>query len=303
MVATRYRASVMGDHHLHLHPHGYAGDVWPPPDTYPEGRIEAYVEAAAARGVAELGFTEHLYRCVESASVLGEFWQGGDPRLADQTRAFVLGERNLSLETYVEQVTAAADRGLPVRLGLEVDYFPDTIDAVLDMLEPYPWDFLIGSVHWIGAWSVDHDGASWEFDRRGVDRAYAEYFAVETSLAESGAVDVLAHADVIKKFGHRPSVDPSPWYRELAAAAGRSGVAVEINSAGLRNACKEEYPAPDLLAAFHAEGVPITLASDAHAPEDAAWGHDEVFAAAKRAGYATRVRFERRERFEVPLES
>ncbi|MGH8937665.1 MAG: histidinol-phosphatase HisJ family protein [Acidimicrobiia bacterium] len=285
----------MSDYHLHLHPHEPAPPGSPPPGEYPAGHIEAYLEAAARRGVTELGFTEHLYRCVEAADALGDFWEREpDPRLAAQAEQFVKGERNLSLDTYVGAVQAAKERGLPVALGLEVDFFPETIEAVLELVAPYPWDFLLGAVHWVGGWSIDHSEVADEFERRGVRRAYEEYFALEVALAGSGAVDVLAHCDVVKKFGHRPPDEPLDLYRELVRAASGSGVAVEVSSAGLRKPVAEIYPAPRLLAMLAEAGVPITLASDAHAPEDAGWGHQQVVEAARSPGYTASLHYRAR---------
>lgn len=285
----------MGDYHLHLHPHDPSPDQWPPPGEYPDGLIELYVEAAARRGVTELGFTEHLFRCVEAAGALGPFWEKEpNPRLAAQAEEFITHDRVLSLDRYVAEILAAKERGLPVLLGLEVDFFPDTIEAVLRLLDPYPFDFLIGSVHWVGGWSIDHGDVADEFEARGVERAYADYFEWETALAASGTVDVLAHADVVKKFGHRLATPPLDLYEGVAKAAAASNTAVEVSSAGLYRVVGEVYPAPEFLAAFFDAGVPITLASDAHAPDNAGRGHDEVVAAAKAAGYTHRLRFEQR---------
>lgn len=292
----------MGDYHVHLFPHGPYDGTGPEPGTYPPGHIEAYVEAAAANGVAEVGFTEHLYRCVESAGVLGRFWEQERPDLAAVTERFVAEDRVLTLEGYVEAVVDAKDRGLPVLLGLEVDYFPETIDAVADLLAGYPFDFLIGSVHWIGGWPVDHSDATYEYARRGVERAYEEYYALEESLAASGAVDVLAHADVIKKYGHRPAEPPLDAYRAVAKAAAGTGTAVEVSSAGLYKPVEEVYPAPDFLAACFDAGVGITLASDAHYPGEAGRDHDRVVAAARVAGYTERLRFAARVATPVPLD-
>ena len=292
----------MGDYHLHLHDHGPGHALDPPPGTYPAGYIESYVEAAAARGVHELGFTEHLYRCVDAAGVLGRFWEQEPVGwVARQTEAFVEEDRTLNLEGYVEAVVAAQEGGLPVRLGLEVDFFPDTIEAVMDFIAPYPWDFLIGSVHWIGGWAVDHPDAAAEFEARGIDRAYEEFFALEAQLASSGLVDALAHVDVVKKHGHRPGRERIDLYDEVVRAAAGSGTAVEVSSAGLRNPAAEVYPAPTLLRMMSEAGVPITLASDGHSPEQAAWGHDQVVAAARAAGYSEQLHFERRQRTSVPL--
>lgn len=294
----------MSDYHVHLHPHAgleATGDAVQ--GEYPPGHIEAYVEAAAARGVEEVGFTEHLYRCVEAAPVLGRFWEAaGTPQdVSDLSRAMVEADLTLSLERYVRAVTDAKADGLPVLLGLEVDFFPESIDAVLELISPYPWDYLIGSVHWIGGWAIDASHSLFEFERRGVSTAWAQYFELERQLAASGVVDVLAHVDVIKKYGLRPERDPSDWYEEVVEAACATDTAVEVSSQGLRNPAEEVYPAPRFLARFHEAGVPITLASDAHRPTEAAWGHDAVEAAARAAGYATRLRFERRVASSVPL--
>lgn len=294
----------MSDYHLHLHPHVDSvrpGD--PPQGEYPTDLIERYIEGAATRGVTELGFTEHLYRCREAVAVLGPFWE--DPNtpgdLSSLSEEMVASDLTLSLEDYVEAVTTARDRGLPVKLGLEVDFFPETIDSVMELLAPYPWDYLIGSVHWIGGWAIDASHSLFEFERRGVDIAWEQYFDLESRLAASGAVDVLAHVDVIKKYGIWPTIDPSPWYQAVIEAAAAGGTAVEVSSQGLRNPAAEVYPAPDLLAGFRRAGVPITLASDAHHPSEAGWGHDEVVAAASRAGYSTRMAFDRRQATSVPL--
>ncbi len=289
----------MSDYHLHLHPH-QPTESGPPPGEYPPGHIEAYVEAAARQGVNELGFTEHLYRCVESEQALGTWWEREpDPGLAAHTQSFVAADRNLSLDTYVTAVEDAKSRGLPVLLGLEVDFFPDTIAAVLELLEPYPWDFLIGSVHWIGGWAVDSSEAGYEWDHRGLERGYDQYFALETQLAASGAVDVLAHVDLVKKYGHRLPAEPLHHYEAVVAAAAASGTAVEVSSQGLRKPVAEVYPSPVFLRMFREAEVPITLASDGHFPGEAAWGHDAVVAAAREAGYGERLRF--RDRIAVPV--
>ena len=293
----------MGDHHVHLHPHGPYEGEGPPPGEYPPGHLERYVEVALGRGADEVGFTEHLYRCEEAAPVLGPFWED-EPRrdLADQARHHMETDLALSLDRYVDVVVAARDQGLPVRLGLEVDFFPATIEAVLDLLEPYPWDFLIGSIHWVGGWSIDHDDVMYEFERRGVEKAYADYFDWETQLAASGAVDVLAHADVVKKFGHRPAEPPLDLYRTLAAAAAASGTAVEVSTAGRYKPAREMYPALELLQAMFDADVPITLASDAHVPEECARDRDLAIAYARSVGYTHRARFTRRHRELIPLE-
>lgn len=291
----------MSDYHLHLHPHEPSLDG-PPPGEYPPGLIESYVEAAAERGVGELGFTEHLYRCVEAAPVLGRFWESDpNPDLAAQTAAFVFADQNLGLESYVEAVLSARDEGLPVRLGLEVDFFPETYAAVLELIDPYPWDFLLGSVHWVGGWAIDSAEVTFEFERRGVDRAWHEYFELVTELAATGGVDVLAHVDVCKKYGYRPADEPVEAYAAVIEAAVSTGTAVEVSSQGLRNPAAEVYPSPRFLRMCCEAGIAVTLGSDAHRAEQVAHATERVRAAAAAAGYTSHLRFDQRRRREVPL--
>ena len=292
----------MGDHHVHLHPHDLTPGVGPPPDVYPDGFIESFVEHAASNGADEVGFTEHFYRCVESAAALGRFWEDGGPSdLSETSEAYVASQRFLSLERYVEAVVSAKDRGLPVLLGLEVDFFPETIDRVIDLLAPYPWDFLVGSIHWVGAWGIDLPFQIQEFDRRGHRQSYEDYFAVETELAASGVVDVLAHADVIKKQGLYLDEPPVDLFETLDGFQADVDALFEVSTAGLYQPAREMYPHDDLLSRFYAHGVPITVSSDAHLPEHCGRDRSLALETARAAGYTERVTFRNRDRFTLPL--
>lgn len=291
----------MSDYHLHLHPH-FPTRGAPPPGVYPPGYLDSYVETALERGATEIGFTEHMYRCVESEAALGRWWEDDpNPALAAEIDEVVRTERNLSLERYVDVVIDAKDRGLPVKLGLEVDFQPGTEEKILELLAPYPFDFLIGSVHWVGAWWPDRKAGMEEYARLGSRAAYEKYFAAETALAASQLVDVLAHADFVKRAGSPPGHPPLDLYESVVTAATASGTAVEVSSVGLRHPIQEIFPAPPFLEMFQRAGVPITLASDAHRPQDTAFALDQLVAAARTAGYTHHLRFEARNRIFVPL--
>jgi len=263
--------------------------------------VERFVLAAASRGVSELVFTEHLYRCVESEDVLGPFWDQEEQSIADLTRMDVETDRTLSLERYVELMLEAKDAGLPVLMGLEVDFFPESIDAVIDFLEPYPFDVLLGSVHWIGGWGFDKPHATSEWNRRGMREVYEEFFGLEVELASSGVVDVLAHPDRVKMRGDKLDVEPIDLYQTLVDAAVSSGTAVELNSGGLRHPVEETYPGPTLLKMFADAGLDLTLASDAHMPDGAGWAFDQLAALALGAGFSHTARFRQRQRSLEPV--
>jgi histidinol-phosphatase (PHP family) len=292
----------MTDYHLHLYPHRRGDATPPPPGDFALSLIEQYVEAAAVNGVTELAFTEHLYRCVESTEALGPFWeQADDPVTASHTSADVAADRTLSLDRYVEGILAAKDAGLPVLLGLEVDFIPAAVDAVLDLIAPYPWDVLIGSVHWIDGWWFDRKHSIAEWDRRGDRRVYEQFFALETDLAASGTVDVLAHVDRVKYQGQRLAEPPIDLYDTFVKAARRTDVTIELSSAGLRHPVAEVYPAPALLEMCRAADLAITFASDGHYPDQAGWGNGEVRRIALNAGYTHTARFRARKRHLTPI--
>ena len=249
-----------------------------------------------------MAFVEHLYRCVESVPVLGKWWKN-DPNahLVREMDEIMGRELDMSLDKYVDAILAAKQRGLPVKLGLEVDYEPGTVDGVVDLIKPYPWDFVIGSVHWVGAWWFLRPTGPAEYARRGVRRAFEEYFDLTAQLAETGMADSIGHVDVIKVAGLIPNGDLRYLWEPVVEATVRSGMAVEISSQGLLRAVKEIYPAPGFLDLFHAAGVPITLGSDAHTPDEAAFGLDQIVVEARRAGYAEYLRFDRRRRLPTPL--
>ncbi len=294
----------MSDSHLHLYPHRRGNPLPPPPpDAYPLDHIEQFVEHAAAAGVAELTFTEHLFRCVESAGILGPIWDlAGDPRTAANTRADIEADQTMSLERYVEAILGAKQAGLPVLLGLAVDFFPDTIDAALDLIAPYPFDILLGSIHWIDGWWFDRIHSIHEWMARPHRQIYERFFHLQSELAASGKVDVIAHPDRVKYLGHRLPEEPVDLYRQLVEAAVAGGTAMEINTGGLRHPAHEIYPAPTLLRMAGRAGLDITFASDGHLPRQAGRGLDLARSLAWGAGFTHRARFVARQRTLVPFD-
>jgi histidinol-phosphatase (PHP family) len=244
--------------------------------------VDPFVEAAHAAGVDEIGFTEHGYYFTQLRTLLSVEYQ---------TERCVF-----DLDPYVEAVVQARERGLPVKLGLEVDYVPGREDEMRALLAPYPWDYLLGSVHWIDGFGVD--GEPKLVDEVGVERAYGRYFETLARAARSGLFDSLSHPDLVKIFGDRvPAYD----YAEVADAIAESGVAVEVSTAGLRKPVGELYPHPEFLAACRERDVPVTTGSDAHVPELVGRDFDRVRDLLRSAGYETVTVLERRQARQEPL--
>jgi histidinol-phosphatase (PHP family) len=270
---------VIVDYHMHLRD----------PDERIDHTVEAverFVEIAAERGLDEIGFTEHVYYFEQTRSL----W----------TEPFQVERCDYDLDRYVAAVVEAKDRGLPVKLGLEVDYVQGRERETAELLAPYPWDYLLGSVHFADGFPVDMEPGIVE--KLGPAEGWRRYFVWLRSAARSGLFDSLAHPDLAKHHGRRPDPETVQWlHEETADAIEAAGVCVEVSSAGLYKPVGELYPDPPLLEACRRRGVPITLASDAHAPQNV--GRDLVRAIelARTAGYETVTIFEQRERRQEPL--
>jgi histidinol-phosphatase (PHP family) len=290
------------DYHTHLLRHGEDGP-------YRADDVRAYAAAAAARGVEVLAVTEHLFRFRQADRLLGGWWSAdANHRLREQVADYWAEHATGDLDAYVEAVTtAAADPGdgpaARIRLGLEVDYYPGRMEEVADLLAGYPFDVLLGSVHWLGAWGFDQPGypaVDEQWAARDVDAVWDAYTAAIEELAATRTCDVLAHPDLAKVTGAVPG-DPEPFWDRLAAAAAGSGMAAEVSSAGWRKPVGEAYPAPGLLARFRAAGVGITTASDAHELGDVADRTDDLRAFLTAAGYDSLAGFAGRRRRSLPV--
>jgi len=265
------------DYHIHTARCGHAG-----------GAARDYVLAALSRGLSEIAFTDHvpLY-----------FLPGDDP---DPGLAMTRAE----LPVYVEEVRALREEfagRIDVLLGLEADYAEGHEAALREILAAHDWDVVLGSVHWVkGDW-IDAPGSGARHEREGTETLWTEYYRLLGKAAATGLFDVLTHFDLPKKFGHRMPPEAADAERAAVAQARAAGVAIEISSAGLRKAVKEEYPAPPLLKELVGAGVPIVFSSDAHAPAEVGWGRAEVLAAARAAGAREFLSFRKRKRRRHPL--
>jgi histidinol-phosphatase (PHP family) len=252
----------MLDYHLHLWPHE-TPDTWLSID-----QLADYCEQAKREGVEELAITEHLYRFHQATDIVGRFWEQteDDPRLQAEVASFFDHHGRSDLDAYVELAMEAKRQGLPVKIGMEVDYYRGQMDLVADLLADYPFDVLLGSVHWVGGWlfdDIDNAVQLAQWEARKVDDCWDAYTTALEELAATASCDVLAHPDLIKVAGQIPE-NPTEWWDRIAEAAASSGMSAELSSAGWRKPVGEQYPAVPLLERFVAAGVPMTTASDAH---------------------------------------
>jgi len=232
---------------------------------------------ALEAGVAELGFSDH------SPMPRDDFddWRMRDSQLAE----------------YVAKVREAQRKfpQLSIKLGLEVDYLPEQEGWIRNLAQRYPWDYFIGSVHYLAdSWAIDNPQQLARWKNRDPFEVWTAYFDRLTMAAESKLFDIIGHADLCKKFSFYPKQDCTALFLRFLNAARQSGVAIELNTAGLRKECREIYPSPTILKLAFDAGVPITFGSDAHAPTEVGLNLADAVDLARSVGYTQCLRFTKR---------
>ena len=244
-----------------------------------EGEPEAYIDAAIAAGLTEYGISDH-------APML--------PEPFDDWRMF---ERELpEYFSWIQRATAQAAGRIPVRAGLECDWLPGCEGWIQDLAGRHEWDYLIGSVHYLGGWDFDNPKWLGRWAESDVEQVWAEYWKSYAAMAESGCFDILGHPDLVKKFAFRPDGDLDRFYEPVIDAIATSGAVIELNTAGWHKPCAEAYPAPRFLELARSAGVGLVVSSDAHSPAEVARDFPTAIALAQAAGYSETVLFNRRRR-------
>ncbi len=242
--------------------------------------------AQAARvGLTEFGFSDH------------------NPMSRDDFDNWRMREADLDL--YVEKVGQARrdHPELNIKLALEVDFIPGYEDWVRDLAARHPWDYFIGSVHYVSeSWAIDNPSQLADWRARDPFEVWSAYFERLTMAAESGLFDIIGHADLCKKFAFYPKEDCTPLFERFLDATRAAGVAMEINTAGLRKDCREIYPSARIVQMAAQRGIPITFGSDAHAPGEVGMNFAEAMDLAWSAGYTRCCRFTQRRREEISFE-
>jgi histidinol-phosphatase (PHP family) len=216
--------------------------------------LEKFVEQAQKMGVNELGISEHAYRFHQTKHLLWNAW--------------VERKKTEDLDEYIAFLLEARKRGINVKIGIEMDYMPENGAAMKTFLAQYPFDYAIGSVHWLGGFGFDLDEMRDQWEKGSVDEIYNTYFSILEKMIQDRPCDIIGHADVIKVFGFHNPVVARKWYERLTPQIKASGMAVEISTAGWRKPVKEIYPAPEWIAMLAEADVPLVLCSDAHVPQD-----------------------------------
>lgn len=254
------------DYHMHTPLCGHA-----------VGEPREYVMRAIESGLTEIGFSDHA------------------PMFAYQNPNIAMHLDQLpQYHKMIEDVRAQFANKISIKVALEADFILGYEKQSADMLSAYPYDYVIGSVHFIDGWGFDNPNDLNSWNGKNIDEVYRQYYKLLRLSAQSKLFDIMGHVDLVKKFGYRPSSDMTTEIMKNAQVFKEAGVAVEINSAGLRKPVHEIYPSLDALRIYCQADIPLTFGSDAHAPREVAEDFEIAYKLARDAGYKEYVTFKQR---------
>ena len=232
--------------------------------------IRAFLDRARRIGLKQIGFADHDY-----------YYQ------------------DLDLPLIREVAQEYPD--LKVSLGLEVDYRVGDEGKIKRMLEQFPFDYVIGSVHEISGWAFDYPEEEVNHRQKDPDKMYEDYFDLVARAASSGLFTTIGHFDLIKIFGVRPETDILTLAAQALDRVQENGLVMELNTAGRYKPVGEYYPEMKIIKEAKRRGIPMTLGSDAHKAEDL--GRDIISAAQslKDLGIKQVVGFKQRQKEYYPL--
>ncbi|MGR3320013.1 MAG: histidinol-phosphatase HisJ [Candidatus Anammoxibacter sp.] len=252
----------MIDYHIHTKLCGHAS-----------GEMAEYVECAIAAGVKEMGFSDHL------------------PMVINHGTGLAMSIEKLPL--YVEEVLSLRSKypEIDIKLGIEADYFPGLEEDCKKAIDQYPFDYVIGSVHFIKKWGFDNINQIDQWAEKNINQVYRDYYALLRKSAQSGLFDIIGHSDLVKKFGQKPSDDLTDEIEHTARVFGDNNLTCEINTSGLRRPVSEIYPSLNILKIYKKYNISIIFGSDAHSPNDVACDFDSAYLMAANAGYEDEAQF------------
>jgi histidinol-phosphatase (PHP family) len=254
------------DYHLHSL---FSGDNQTP--------MEAMCRAAIARGIPEICFTEH-YDVNRNEPLRYQFPLAAWRAELERCRGLFAGR-------------------LAIRAGLELSEPHTDPGPVEKLLASYPFDMIIGSLHWLG----DRIIFDPQYFDRPMDEAYGEYFEELERLTRYRGFDVLGHLDIVARVGFEVYGEYQPrryeaLIRPVLKNCIENEIALDINAGCVRRKLGQLTPPLEVLRWYvEMGGDRVVFSSDAHTPDVVGLNVDQAVAAARLAGLARCLQYERRQ--------
>lgn len=279
------------DYHMHFEKGDY--DVeW----------VKGFFEAAARRGLDEIGISEHAHTFPEFEQLYYDDLILDDSFVGVFQREWLKSNKfKHTLQDYFDFMDKLRAMGYSVKTGIEVCNFQNQ-EKVNEILKPWNFDYIIGSIHFIKGWAYDSAEIKARWDQVPLQTIYDDYTTEIEHLCASGLYDVLGHPFNIRLFKYLPDFDVTPYLERAVQAMKKANMCVDINTGTFyRYPIAEISPYPEFLKLAYEYGLPVITSSDAHQPEDCGAYNAEAIEYAKSIGYTTGVMFSKRQRKVVEL--
>ncbi len=270
--------------------------------------LDLYLERAKQLGLKEVGIVDHLYRFSDAQEYYRKHIYLEDDKLGKMQQSWLdqVAIRP-SMDQFIEFIQSQKmkweNQGVKLKLGIEADFFPDGVEELAGIIDQKPWDYVIGSVHFIEGWGFDNPETADKFEEEDLVELYRVHADYVCKAIESGLFDIVAHLDNLKVFSYRPDEALiEKYYEKVAVTLKKHDVASEVNTGlSYRYPIKEACPSPKYLQKLAEQKIPVTLSSDAHYPDDLGTSLDLAADLLRKKGYENISTFSKRERKKISI--
>ena len=247
---------MLGDRHLHTH---FSCDS--------DEKTENVIERAIALGMKEICITDHC------DIDLGPLWY-------------------MPVREYAAEMERLRDEykdRIQLHIGIEMGLNPEYNEQIKAVLDSYPFELVIGSIHTMQG-DDPYYREHFKMDDREFYRVYFET-ALER-LKNSGGFNVFGHFDYVVRYGEQKggSYDPREFadvIDEILKELISRNIALELNTGGLRKGIDFVHPHEYILTRYRELGGRlISIGSDAHLYGNVGTGFEKAEEVMKAFGFS-----------------
>jgi histidinol-phosphatase (PHP family) len=250
-----------------------------------QGSVEEYVQRALDLAFDEVGCSDH-------APLPGNY---------DEGHRMTLEQYYSQYAPRVSDVIEKYRKRIRVKRGIECDFFDWARDWNSKFIAENDFDFVIGSVHFVGPRGEEKPLFGREYEEAEIEALYEGYFLEIANSAKAGLFDIIGHCDIVKKFGAFTSRHVEELMWEALSQIKKADLCIEINTSGLRKPQHETYPGEKVLELARDLKIPLSLGSDAHNPDQVGMNFGTAIDLINKYGNGRISIFERRRRTQVDV--
>ncbi|MFY9178016.1 MAG: histidinol-phosphatase HisJ family protein [Caldicoprobacterales bacterium] len=248
------------DYHIHTN-HSIDGEM----------TIDEVCRKAISLGIKEIAFTDHI-----------------DLDWPDPEFDFA----SIDIEQYIleiDQSKAKYKGQLRIKTGIEIGMQPHVLDETAKIIEDYPFDFVIGSVHIIQR--MDPYQGKYYIGKTKEEFYRLYYEETLRLIKEFSYFDVLGHIGYIKRYSPLPYEKEDDLLHldlvdEILRVLIKEDKGIEVNTSGFRHISNSSMPSIEIVRRYkELGGTVITLGSDSHKLSDFGFGLKDGLETIIQAGF------------------